>query len=582
LGRWLFSVFDSADEQIDGVHMMVRSTLIAGLIALTSSNFLFATERLHKRIDRLIAVAAEAHHGGTLTDDAAFARRVYLDLAGRIPTRGELQQFIDDSAEDKREMLIDRLLASDDHPRRLQELFSNMLLERRGEDAHWRRFLHDSFAANKPWDQLTREIIAPDPDDESVRGAAFFQTKRLEKVGEQETDYPGLTRDVGRLFLGMDLQCAQCHDHLFIDSYTQQDFQGLFIAFQNTAIRNDLSFPAIAEKPITGKLEFMSVFDQVPLATGPRLPGGDEIEIPQFEQGEEFLQPPDRKTKFPGVPRFRALQALASEMTTPQNRSFVNNIANRLWFLMMGRGLVNPLDQHHVDNPPSHPEILALIGEELVEHNFDVRSLLRELALSETYQRCSILFPDDEAPSPISYAIANEKPLSAEQICWSVLVATGPPDWLPPRNPKSGTSASRPPGPVPTEPDENEGSSSSSGDHRLDKLREAFVKAFANPPQEPEVEFSPSLKAALFVMNDPALIDCLKPAGDNLVARLIRASDPADVAIELYQCVLSRSPTEDEAASLAQYLQQHASRREAAISNLAWALLASTEFCINH
>ena len=166
--------------------------------------------------------------------------------------------------------LVTTLLASPDYVRRMRDLFDAMLLERRGENPEWSKFLEKSFEANKPWDQLVREIIDPESEDETRRGAAFFYTKRLEKIGQQDTDFPGVTRDVGRLFLGMDLQCAQCHNHLFIDSYKQQDFQGLFTVYQNTFIRSDVKFPAIGEKVMTAKKEYMSVFDKVPLAVGPR------------------------------------------------------------------------------------------------------------------------------------------------------------------------------------------------------------------------------------------------------------------------------------------------------------------------
>jgi hypothetical protein len=560
-------------------------SLVCGTAAIIS-HAVNGAEPLHQRIDALVTAAADLNSVQPIADDSEFVRRIYLDLAGRIPSHEEYREFLQSTQADKRELLIDSLLTSVDYPRRMQELFSVMLLERRGDNPEWASFLRASFAANKPWDTLVREIISPNMADESVRGAAFFHTKRLEKVGEQETDYPGLTRDVGRLFLGMDLQCAQCHNHLFIDSYKQQDFQGLFIAFQNVFIRNDVKFPAIAEKPIMSKLEFMSVFEQVPLETGLRLPGGKELDLPLLEKGQEYDQPPDKKTNFPGVPKFKALEALAVEMTQPQHRAFVDNIANRLWFVMMGRGLVNPLDQHHIDNPPSHPQLLELLGMELVEHKFDMRWMLREIALSDTYQLTSRWADHStiggEHFHPESYRIAHEKHLSAEQICRSILVATGPVAWTESTSAVALDSQANETTAV-TSPDAT--SSTENQDSPpldLEKLTAAYVKAFANPPQDPEVQFNPSLKAALFLMNDEAVLSLLVPRGDNLVGRLIKTTNATELATELYACVLTRQPSDDEQTTVLDYLSQHSAQRESAVKDLVWALLASTEFCLNH
>src|SRR5262249_22978563 len=197
------------------------------------------------RIDALVAAKANGRPMATRSDDAEYLRRVALDLTGQIPTAVETRQFLADTASDKRQKVIDGLLGGSDYPRRMTETMHVMLMERNGEHAEWTKFLQTTFEKNRPWDQFVREILYPNPDDESTRGAAFFWTKRLEKYGENPVDLPGLTRDVGRLFLGVDLQCAQCHDHLFIDDYKQVDFQGLFAFVSHTTIRSDVTFPAV-------------------------------------------------------------------------------------------------------------------------------------------------------------------------------------------------------------------------------------------------------------------------------------------------------------------------------------------------
>lgn len=536
-----------------GRHRMSRQLLYV-VIGLFLLGFWRSTaaEDFPARVDALIQAAGGNGPWAAKSDDATFLRRVSLDLGGRIPCAAETTAFLNSQDPHKRTQLVDALLASPEYAIRMQDLFHAMLMERRGDHPEWSRFLRESFEANKPWDQLVREILDPLPDQESTRGAAFFHTKRLEKEGQQETDYPGLTRDVGRLFLGADLQCAQCHDHLFIDSYKQVDFQGLLAVLQNTYIRTDQQFPAIGENLMVKKTEFMSVFEKLPLATGPRVPFGKEVEIPTYEKDQEYLVPPDRSKNFLGTPQFRPLQWMSQELPSASNRAFVDNIANRTWFIAMGRGLVNPLDQQHIGNPPSHPELLELLGQEMVARRFDLKSMLRALVLSETYQRASLLPPGSEAPLPSSYRIANEKRLSAEQIMASVFIATGPRELA-----------------TDQRPDQN-------------KVRVAFVKAFGNVPQEPEVEFSPSLRSSLFVLNDSAILDCLAPQPGNLVDRLLNMSDPQLLVNELYLCVLVRQPTPEEVAEAQDYLSQNAERRQAAIINLTWSLLASTEFCLNH
>jgi hypothetical protein len=531
---------------------------------------------LHEAIDRLVSAQA----GGPLaarSGDAEFLRRVYLDLAGRIPTAAEAREFLAAQAVDKRARLIDRLLAGADYPRRMRELFHAMLMERRGDDPLWDEFLRRSFEANKPWDVLSREILDPDAQDEATRGAAYFYTARLDKVGQQDTDYPGLTRDVGRLFLGVDLQCAQCHNHLFIDDYKQHDFQGLYAVYLNTFIRRDLSHPAIGENVMTKKTEFSSVFDKVPLATGPRVPGGDEIEIPAFAAGDEYRTPPDKATKHPGEPKFSPLEAIAARIATAENAAFRRNIVNRLWFVMMGRGLVQPLDQFHRDNPPSHPELLERLTQEIAARQFDLRSLLRELALSETYQRSGLSGESGEAPAPESYRVALEKPLSAEQLFWSTFVATGAADAFPICASPGGNDAI----PSGDNAKDNAEDNAKPAD-ALAELRKRFVAAFAGPAKEPEIEFSPSVKAALFMLNDPQVLALFEPRSGNLLDRLTKLTDPAAIAEELSLSVLTRLPTEEERADVIDALAQQPARRDVVLRYLAWSLAASTEFCLNH
>src|SRR5262249_59590980 len=138
----------------------------------------------------------------------------------------------------------------------------------------------DVFSADKPCDALARALPPADPDSPpAARGAPFFYPKRLGNYGQNPVGCPALTRDVGRLFLGKDFRCAQCHDHLFIGDYKQQDFQGLFAFFRNT-FNNSSKAPGVGERPTTEKVAYMSVFKKVPKQVGPRVPGLADVEAP--------------------------------------------------------------------------------------------------------------------------------------------------------------------------------------------------------------------------------------------------------------------------------------------------------------
>jgi len=526
----------------------------AGIAFLvTMSGAISAEDTVAARIDRLIADAA-GQPVAPRVDDAGFCRRVYLDFAGRIPTVDELQTFLADDSVDKRTQLIDRLLASPEYPARMRDVFHVQWMERLGEHDEWLKFLEASFAANKPLDQLVREILSPVDDDEALRGAAFFFTKRLEHYGENPVDYPGLTRDIGRMFLGVDLQCCQCHDHLFVDDYKQLDFQGLHTVVLQTFIRTDVKFPAVGEKPLDKKTEFMSVFVKEPKHTGPRLPFGTEVEIPVFAKGEEFDVPPDKKKNFPGTPKFSALKVLAERLPTAENPWFVRNAVNRAWCQLMGRGLVHPLDLNHSKNPPSHPDVMDLLAQEFVAHQFDWKWLLRELALTETYQRSSVLPTGTTEPPLDRYVIALEKPLSSEQLAASAWLATSFP---PPAKGGSGGVL------VPTD------------------MQKKFVTAYANPPREPEGEFAPSVKEALFLSHDATVLGWLTPAKGNLAERAGGEPDNAKAIDLIYRTVLSRSPLPEESAKMVSHVTA-AKDRPKALSEVIWALLTTTEFCVNH
>jgi len=524
-----------------------------------------AAAPLHEQVDKLVAAKFAKHPVAAGTDEAEFLRRVWLDFDGGIPSVSEAKSFLADKSADKRAKLIERLMAAPRFPERMADAFNIHLMERRGEDARWREYLVEAFKANKPWDQLAREIVAPEFLDEKKRAAGWFITRRLDKVGQQDTDYPGLTRDVGRLFLGVDLQCAQCHRHLFIKDYKQVDFNGLFVAFQNTKLNpagGDYKTPWVSEAPLTNKYAFVSVLSSVKGETAPRVPFGTEVSLPDLKGDDLWIEKPDRKRNFPGAPKFSPLKELSRAIASKDNPWFTRNAVNRVWFLMMGRGLVEPLDLHHSENPPSHPELLDPLAKEFAAREFDLRWLIRELALTQTYQR-STRVPAGANNLPENlFLVAKERHLSFEQVLRAFLQATG--EW-------ERVSAGK-----------AEGLPAGEKFYKLAEFETAFRAALANAPTEPEYDVNPTLRAALFFRNSDHVLWALKPRADNLVERAAKLSDPAQVADELHFAILTRPATDAEKSSVARWLEKHGADRAKAIGHYAWALLSSTEFFTNH
>ena len=228
----------------------------------------------------------------------------------------------------------------------------------------------------------------------------------------------------------------------------------------------------------------------------------------------------------------------------------------------MGRGIVHPLDFHHEDNPPSHPELLNVLAEQFATSNFDIKSLLRQIALSQTYQRSSL--PSENLPSEKeTFAVALLKPLSAEQLAMSMMQVTGYRDFQKAslKDPTDKTA--------------------------LDKIQQkninTFVSIFGSAEGVPEDGIQPTMNQALFLSNGALVRSWLQPKPGNLIDQIHQISDPEQLAKELFLSVLIRLPDEEEKLQVTAYLDQaNDEGRTAALQELAWALITSTEFRFNH
>jgi hypothetical protein len=376
------------------------ASLVAALAL--AGPLLAADEPLHVKIDALIALANPA--GQTpLAGDADYLRRTYLALHGVIPTAAQARAFFADAAPDKRAKLVDALLADPQYARWMAVRFDVMLMERRGEThtkaAPWREWLEASFAANKPWDAMVRELFSADSADEKTRPIARW-------VLEREANPHALTKDTARLFLGRDIGCAQCHDHPRIDDYSQRDYAGLQAFFGRTYLfKPDDKVPGVVGEQAAGETSYVSVFTKVGGETKARLPGEPEIAEPAG--GEWKVAPDPKNKKLQPIPKVSRRGELVAALGDGHHPAFRRNIANRLWALVFGRGLVEPLDLMHSANPPANPALLDLLAERIGTMKFDMRAFVRELALTEAFQRTLDL---PELPAGTLKAVAERAP----------------------------------------------------------------------------------------------------------------------------------------------------------------------------
>ncbi len=523
------------------------------LVPLSLSAAAGPSRPLHQRIDALINAGEDfARYQAPRCSDAEFVRRIYLDLTGKVPSVAEARAFLAEPSPGKRRALIDRLLASPEHARHLGTVLDVMLMERRVDrfvpQAVWSEFLRTSVAANKPWDAIAREVLSGDGSDPKARHRVTFF---LARGGEPNL----ITRDVSRLFLGTNLQCAQCHDHPRVEEYRQEHYYGLlaFVGRSSFLVDRGKRLGMLSEKA-DGETTFQSVFDpaKVTKTALPRVPGGPALKDPPLDRTKAYAVAPA-----PGVaavPRYSRRARLAEAITRADYVPFRRNIANRLWALMMGRGLVEPLDMDHPGNPPSHPELLDLLAEDIAARKFDMRGFLRELALSETYQRGSELPAGAEAKEAPLYAAAVVKPLTPEQLAWSLMEATG-------------LIETNRLGKKPTE---------AVLYARLVGNVTPFVRTFGSPAGAAQ-GFDARMEQALFLANGPTVRSWLVNRPASLVGRLAKLSGAA-LADELYLSIFTRLPDDEERRETAEFL----ARRPGAYADLAWALLASAEFRFNH
>ncbi|MSR56192.1 MAG: DUF1549 domain-containing protein [Planctomycetaceae bacterium] len=554
---------------------MLSQVAILATIALSSGlSRADAAEPLRVQIDRLISFQTPGYEAlaAPVALDDEFMRRVTLDLIGTIPSAADARAFFADADPAKRERLVDRLLATPEYARHMQRTFDVLLMRRLPQKnvplAEWEKFLRESFAQNKPWDQIVREILTADGSDPAQRGPARFYLDR-------DGDVNQITRDIGKLFLGVNLECAQCHNHPNIDDYLQSHFYGISAFFVRSFVMTDKEKLVVFAEKADGEATFESVFeirDKVskgPRSSGMKLFEGLTISEPKFDKVDDAyaVKPDDKDKTLRPVPRFSRRVKFAEWVASSDNRRFCRTTANRLWALLLGRGIVHPVDLDHTGNPPSHPLLLALLTEELAARQMDLKSVIREIVLSQTYQRASRRNALAGAPEPRDdqFAVAPLKSLTPAQFAWSVMQATGE------------TEAHR----IAL----GEKFSEETLFTTLQGYEQRFTQLFGGEPGRPAESFESTADQVLFLANDPAMMNFLLRKNGNLCDRLLKLPEenPPAIADELYLSTLTRLPTAEDVQDVQNYLAgQTGDPRTACMQELIWAIVTSSEFRFNH
>lgn len=465
--------------------------------------------------------------------DEKFLRRAYVDIIGQLPTADEARDFLDDTTANKRELLVDKLLARPEYAEHWANKWADLLRTnpyRVGIKAtlNYDYWIRDSFRKNKPYDQFVRELI-------TAQGSTYRQGQTTLFRDRREPEE--LTTIVSQLFLGIRLECAKCHQHPF-ESYSQKDFYSFAAYFSKLGRKGTGLSP-----PISGSEEFLFTAEKGQVThpvTGEVLPPQ-----PLFGTAPDIAEGTD--------PR----ESLAAWMTSPKNTFFAQTMANRVWADLMGRGLVEPVDDLRATNPATNPALLEALGRDFADNGFDIKHLIRRIATSSTYALSSLPTERNIADTR-NFSRHYRQRLRAEVLLDSVTQIC--------RLPSSFEAM--PPGSL----------SKEIWTHRIDSLSlDTFGRP--DPNQDPPCERTTdtTVVQALHLMNSNQLANQIM--SDNSLPHLMASSEhtPSQIIEEMYLACYSRRPNAEEIQIGVALFEKVANRRGAG-EDLLWAILNTPEF----
>jgi hypothetical protein len=488
------------------------------------------------------------------TDDAEFVRRVYLDVLGRAPKVAEARAFIDDAAADKRAKLVDHLLTMPGHANYfasitraqwLPQTESNFQLAQFG--VQFEQWLRGQYRANTPADRVVRRLLTakltvnnqnpmfrfvqPDPNDpDGFNLTGFYSANE----GKPE----GVGSAVSRLFLGVKLECAQCHDHPFAP-YTRDQF------WQFAAFFAELN-PLAGPRPgFVGPLQPQSDRNSIAIA------GTERVVTATFFDGRDPDWVADRS------PRVE----LADWLVAPKNPYFAKTMANRMWAHFFGSGIQDPVDEPGENNPPSHPELLDDLGRAFADNGFDNRLLIRAITRTRAYNLSSKMTHPGQA-DPRRFARMSLKGLSPAQLFDSLVAATGfrEPAYM--RNQQNF------------------------GFVQPNNPRSQFLARFAS--NERATETNTTILQALMLMNGQFIGDQTDLARSEILAAVadMPGWDAKARVTNLFLTAFARNPTPEELEKFASYVDRGGANGNGngkkALADVFWVLLNSPEFLFNH
>lgn len=471
-----------------------------------------------------------------MCSDEELIRRVYLDAIGTLPTPDEVKAFRADSSPDKRKKAIDKVL---DRPEfvdfwalkwgDLLRISRDQMQDRGMWSFH--NWVRGQLRDKKPLDEMVRDIITAEGSTFSEGPANYYMVARSPAEWAETTS---------QLFLGVRIGCAKCHHHPF-EKWSQEDYAGMSAFFVRLGTKGSQEFGLFGREQV---VYLKNAGEQ----THPRKGG---VVKPHPLDGPEMNDPIDRRVK------------LAAWLTAPENPFFARNMANRFWGYLMGRGLVEPLDDVRATNPASNPELLDALAQDFIKSKFDVRHLLRTIMNSRAYQLSAKVEPGNQADvQNVHYARFAVRRLTAEQIADAVDFATGTQEKYP--GLPLGTRAIQLPDA---------------------EVKSFFLDVFGRPPRqitcECERTTQPNIAQAMHLLNGTALNKKIA-APTGRIDKLIKAkTPPAQIVDELYLATLSRLPQQDERQRVLGWIERASNPREG-VQDLLWVLLNSREFLFNH
>jgi hypothetical protein len=473
--------------------------------------------------------------------DAEFLRRVYLDLAGRIPSVAETRDFLEEPSPDRRERLVDRLLDGPAFTNHFARTWRTMLMPEADSNFQVRyvastveAWFRKQFRQGRGYDEITRELLTTpvtqngqpiNPyDRRSTTPVAFF----VAKEGKAEN----LAATTARTFLGVRLECAQCHDHPFAHWKREQFWQlaGFFAGIEKQ--QKDADFSPLTDNAAKHEL---------------RIPDSEQDVSATFLDGS--------------VPNWTAEATargkLAEWVTARENSYFSRALANRMWAHFFGIGIVDPVDDLDESNPASHPALLEILGERFASHGFRIEYLIRAITSSRAYQLSSSVSEESQR-DPRRFAVMPVRGLSPDQLFDSLAVAVGYRD----QNLANGQEA-----------------------FANGTPRSTFLEMFANQ-RDRTIEYDTSIIQAMAIMNGQFVADATSVKRSAMLGAISQfpAFDIPQRLETMYLATVQRPPTTEELARLEKYLADGGARKNAdeALGDIFWALLNSSEFLFNH